>query len=317
MTAGWRTMASSLAGSRHREHQRRCEDAIGYRVLGRTGSLAIVVADGAGSAARGRDGADTAVATLLAGLAAIDADLASGALAVAADDALHTRLQQLLHDGHHALVARAAELGCPVRDTSCTAAAVLVRADVALVAQIGDVGTTLVAPDGEMRLVIPPVRGEYANQTEFLSSWPPMNLDRATAVVHDPVAAVIVHSDGLNEVFYDDPFGQMRPARRLLERLLDGLRMAAPDADMDRELEGFLLGAPVQARSSDDLSVVIACRRPLSEPEPTPVSAADDHDAPAPDLPPAPPAVAAGPNLHVAPTGGARGILERFLRRRK
>jgi len=293
-------MAASIVGSSHREQQRDCEDAIGYRVLETTSSLAIVVADGAGSVAHGRQGADAVVSALLVSLERLDHALATGSIDASDDALLHHCLRHLLLDGHIALLRRALDLNCPVRETSCTVAAVLVRDDLTLVAQVGDPGVTLIFTNGDAKLVIPPVRGEYVNQTVFISTWPVPGLENCTAVQRTPVKAVFAHTDGLNEVLYDNPFTTVTPAKRLLDKLAGGLAQSTPADDMDQQLQEYLQSPATLARSSDDLSLVVAYR-PTSD-----LKVAVDEPAPPP---PAVAPVADGE----APIGAAEGDSEEVV----
>ncbi|HYA45337.1 MAG TPA: protein phosphatase 2C domain-containing protein [Acidimicrobiales bacterium] len=72
-------LAASAAGVSHRLASRRCEDCYAWRVdSGNRRRLAIVIADGVGSAGRGGEGAETAVETASNYLASLDGDGGGG-----------------------------------------------------------------------------------------------------------------------------------------------------------------------------------------------------------------------------------------------
>lgn len=240
----WRTVAASVEGAGHLARGEACQDA--HRVVVDGERLVVAVADGAGSASRAADGArlavDAAVTALLASCG--HAGPGSGAAIAVA-----------LGQARVALEAEARVRGCSLGDLATTLHLAVVSGDHVLTGQIGD-GAVVARCGPELVVLDPVLRGEYLNETVFVTSgaW----VDEARLGTHAlaDVDALAVMTDGLQLLAFDVAAGRPHPGFFMpLWSWADD----APDA-ADAELAAFLASGRVRARTDDDVTLVLAVR---------------------------------------------------------
>jgi hypothetical protein len=255
--ANWRHIGASVTGTSHTRSGLACQDAHAYREV--AGSALLVVADGAGSAEHSDRGARLASQAALAALSEALAggwpaegeswrDLFAGAYASA-----RAELEEL---------AVSADL--PVRAVATTLLCAALSDEGLAVAQLGDglaAAFTLnedPASSGEWFLAAEPQRGEYANETYFLSQ--PDALQHVEVRWHaGTVRALALMTDGLLRLVLD---GQRRPHVPFFQPLLT-FGVEAGDAQAaSGQLAEFLASERVCARTDDDKTVVLALRLP-------------------------------------------------------
>jgi hypothetical protein len=228
--ATWRALGASVAGAGHLARGIGCEDASAVDVTD-DGTLLIAVADGAGSAARSSEGSTRAVA------AAMDA-LRSGADVCAVVHAARGALEP---------VAEGERMG----DLATTL--LVVRGGVAGIetAQVGD-GAVVLRGGDELSVLAADDKGEYLNETVFLTSagWrEALRVDTAEASAVDGIAVL---TDGLQLVALDLATGT--PHAPFFAPFFS---FVADDGDVE-QLVAFLGSERVQARTDDDVTLVVA-----------------------------------------------------------
>ena len=249
--APWRVVAASVAGTAHLEMGLPCQDAHAYRLLP-GGVLLAAVSDGAGSAEHGLEGAQLAVAAALAGLEA----LCQGA---APDDEAgwQAALTGLFAEIHAHLAAQAAAAASPLQAWAATLTCALVTDDWLVVGQVGDGAAVAEDAGGVLFLAACPQRGEYANETHFLTA---LDADCHVAVYtrRGPAQALALTTDGLLRLALQLPAYAPHPL--FFQPLLAFARQAAHDAEAQAELAEFLACERVCARSDDDKTLLLAVR---------------------------------------------------------
>lgn len=236
-SAPWRVVGASVAGSGHRARGVGCDDACAVAVAD-DGALLVAVADGAGSAAQAALGARVAVTVAMAALAA-GADVGDSLLLA----------RQALED-----VAGAA--GFEIGELATTLLVARV-AEVMDTAQVGD-GALVVRRDGGYEVPAPDEKGEYLNETCFLTSdrWrASMRRARVPAAGIDGVAGM---TDGLQLLAFD--LGTGAPHGPFFEPFL---AFTAEGGGRD-QLEAFLGSSRVGERTDDDVTLVVAALAPAS-----------------------------------------------------
>lgn len=232
----------SVEGAGHRQRGGGCQDA--HRVLPTADGFVLAVADGAGSARHGGEGAWLAVDTVAEALASIGGrGLAAVAVAVGV--------------ARSALEVEARERGLAVGDLATTIHVAVLSGDRLTTAQIGD-GAVVARDDGGALVVVDAVeRGEYLNETVFLtsSSW----ADEVRFGDHDASSldAIAVLTDGLQLLAFDMAAGTPHPG------FFDPMWRWASDVDPlagEAELAEFLSSERVQSRTDDDTTLVLAVR---------------------------------------------------------
>lgn len=255
----WRYALASALGTSHLASGDPCQDRCSCELVtdGQGGSVLLAVAaDGAGSAKFSDRGAEAACRTAVEWLRHY---LGGGGRV---DELTRGAVIDMVASIRGELRSLALGAGSRPRDFACTLLVAVVARDVAAFCQVGD-GAVVVAPrhDDGFSWVFWPERGEYANTTSFVSDD-----DVADHLMHDivpgPVDEVALLTDGIQSLVLDykarvahSPFFEraMRPLRAAeVEGLSAGLSLA---------LGSYLDSAPVNERTDDDKTLILASRR--------------------------------------------------------
>ena len=248
----WKLAGASVIGRQHEQVGGRCEDAwaSARRALPNGHeALAVCVSDGAGSAANGWAGAQM-VSRVLANCLADDVDqLFSGD----ADD-----LKWLIVSTSKRVLRRAAaRSGADLKSYACTLVAVLTTTDGRwLTVHLGDGGIVGLF-DGELRAVSMPRKGEFANQTYFVTDNDATeSIDIQTGEAGDPSAgacAFALFTDGVEGALVSRHTGEVS---RVLADMFDWL-VKNSEAEVATALE-MNLSQVFRQRTGDDCSLAIA-----------------------------------------------------------
>lgn len=245
----WRIAAASAIGTSHvangTPNQDRAWVSTETMPDGSTLLLA-VVADGAGSARYGGNGAAISVETVVSFVQSKAANsplcdlLGTGCLS-----AVRTRLAEAAYEGSF-----------PERDLACTLLAVVSSPQGAIAMQIGD-GAIVVDAGQGLELAIQPMRGEYANATHFVidADW----LTRLTTRTWDaPLTHVALMSDGVEHLAIHA--GSMTPHPPFFVSLFSTLAASPADAReaLESSLSAMLASETFTSRTDDDKTLVLA-----------------------------------------------------------
>jgi Protein phosphatase 2C len=243
----WKIAGASVPGTRHEASGRPCEDASGWSAA--DGLTCLAVADGAGSRPRAGEGSALAVASALA---AAPARRPGGA-----DPAAW--LRAIFADVQAALRERAAGLGQDPADYATTLGVVLLTEDLACVGQIGDSIVVVRRRDGAYETVDPAPRGEYVNETVFVTEDRAVAAARVTVLPAEAIDAVFLSTDGLRFKILDD-LAATAPFRPFFDDLSAYVRSPAATAGAIRR---FLSGL-TDDQSGDDKTLVAAVCSPAA-----------------------------------------------------
>jgi len=253
---GWRTLAASVVGTSHASAGLPCADACAVRVLRRPrvgGSLLVaVVADGAGALPRAPQGARLACDSMLRRARSFAAG--KGELSTFGREAFLPWLRSAR--ARIAAAARAEQR--PAGDFSCTLLVALVGEARAAFFQIGDGAIVYRGRDGAYVPALWPQRGEYANCTWFVTDEDAA--ERVQAATAEDVHELALLTDGLQGLalrfstreahgpFFEPMFARLRAER------------AGRSRGLLEELHAFLGSPPVNQRTDDDKTLVLATR---------------------------------------------------------
>jgi hypothetical protein len=250
--ADWRILGASATGVSHARAGQPCQDAHGIcRLPG--GRVLMAAADGAGSAERSGEGAHTAVTVVLDFLAT----------ALAADQPGDASEWQLLYGyayerARQAIERLAENAGLPARAFATTLLCASLSDAGLATAQVGD-GLAIVADsEGAWHVAAAPQRGEYANETHFLTQ-PDLAVRLEAACWPGPLQAAVVMTDGLMRLVLDMQRGT--PHAPFFEPLLAFAAGVNDEAEGGDQLGAFLNSERVNARTDDDKTLVMAVRR--------------------------------------------------------
>lgn len=257
---GWRYAAVSVSGTSHEKAGLPCQDHIQVApipALGVPHSLIAVAADGAGSAARAEEGARTACTNFLE-FARLALDWICQAEYLTDDFG-----QDVLADLQDAIATLARDQQEPVGSFACTLLGALVTPDSALFLQLGDGAIVYrTAPDGPWHLAARAQRGEFANETIFVTRSNAVEYIQAVLIT-EPIYEFVLMTDGVEFLAVKQP--EARPHAPFLDYVLSGLRNvqeAGESLAHNEWIEHFLRSGAVNQRTDDDKTLVLATRLP-------------------------------------------------------
>lgn len=245
----WTALAESVTGTSHRARNVPCQDAFRFRTFGSTAEwLAIVAADGAGSASHSEIGATLACDEFVRRIEALE------------PDELFTRdgMTALFTEVRNALFTEAERLNVRPRELACTALLAVVGPSSAAFAQLGD-GAIVLGLGHDYRVAFWPEPAEYANATDFLTDDSFGDLLRFEAVT-DSIVEVAAFTDGLQRLALDFTARTAYPG--FFRPLFNELRTAANPESLVEPFRTFLDSDRVNQRTDDDKTLVLAVRHP-------------------------------------------------------
>jgi hypothetical protein len=245
----WKAVGASVAGTSHARRNQPCQDASYCRLL--AGRILVgAVADGAGSARYGGEGAQVAAR------AAVDAVAAHAPRLDRLDSADHWhRVLRAAMDVARGQVEVSATLyGLPPKEFATTLLLFVGRPGSVIAAQIGDGAVIVQDATGGFHALTTPQNGEYANTTTFLVS--PGAFKTVQHQAWDgPFTGIGALTDGLQRLALVMPTGQPHP--NFFSPLFKFMA-GADGADATDELIGFLRSDKVASRADDDLTLMLA-----------------------------------------------------------
>jgi hypothetical protein len=244
----------AVRGSAHVQSDKPCQDAWAARLRdGPEGEVLILAAsDGAGSAHRAEDGAR----------ACVDRFVAELEHWLAADPTLATLDEPAARDVARRMVEtlrqQAAEADASPRDYACTLLGAVVTAEVACFWQRGD-GFMLRERDGRYEPIFPPDRGQYVNETGFIT-----DADAVEALhflrLDERIDQLAMLTDGLEPVTIVARTGL--GFERFFAPLFARLARSDPGwrEELAHQLAGLLDDPRVNAKTGDDKTLLLVIR---------------------------------------------------------
>lgn len=250
----WTVIGASVTGRSHEAAGKDCEDASGW--LTEPGLTCLAVADGAGSRPMARDGAALAVQRAL--------EMARICAARMADDEHGgdpaAWLREIFADVRERIAALALAQARNADDYAATLAVAIVTSDVIGVGQIGDT-IAVTGSAGRYETAAPAPRGEYVNETTFVTAPGALDELRVTVRTAAGVDSVFLSTDGLRFKILDD-LAAATPFTPFFEDLAAYAGSAGVSAEA---LRRFL--AALDDQSGDDKTIVAAVRFASQETE--------------------------------------------------
>jgi hypothetical protein len=256
-TGGWRYVAASVIGTSHEKAGGTCQDANDCRIYALPSGepvFAAAVADGAGSADCGGEGA---ARTCRALLSLMDEHLGSGrTIEEVTTDTVRswiTTIQNLLEEDAKA-VARER------RDFACTILGLIAGECCTACLQVGD-GVMVLADSEEHAYghVFWPDRGEYANTTHFVTEDNAIEHLQFESVKRRVMEAALL-TDGLQAIALN--YQQRSAHEPFFKGLFAPLRTAEEGCsrELSDSLAAFLTSPRVNEKTDDDKTLVLASR---------------------------------------------------------
>lgn len=233
----WRYSAVSVIGTSHQETGLPCQDACQVQV--EDDRLIAAVADGAGSAKYADTGASFIVENALT-LVQKQVDF-----------------EQIVPIVRTKLEEKAVEMDCRLSDLAATFLLVAVSPNSLTGIQIGDGAVVYNTDDSsKFNLLSLPERGEYLNETTFLTS--PDYLENIKIVqVEKPIRQIALFSDGLQLLALNLTTEPPIPHQPFFEPLFTFLKNVDSSIEREQTLIQFLQSERVCARTNDDKTLIL------------------------------------------------------------
>jgi hypothetical protein len=247
----WAAVGASRPGTSHLKRNLPCQDACVASVLP-NGTLVVAVADGAGSASHGGEGAHIATRAV--------SDYLLEALARYPDAPMPLLLTESFEYARSKIQNEASRTERAEIGSFATTLLVAVAArDWFAAAQRGDGAIVVRAESGLLYTAAPPQTGGYANQTYFLT-------DRVGGTMFDyeilpPARSFALLTDGLTPLAIIDKDNGPHPA--FFEPFEQFALNARDPAVASEQLGEFLMSERVCSRTDDDKTLFVAVRRPI------------------------------------------------------
>jgi hypothetical protein len=170
----------------------------------------------------------------------------------------HSLAREAFESARAAVLALAGESGESPRDYATTLTGVIALPDCLVVGQVGDGAVIAEDADGGLYTATRLQRGEYANETHFLTGEDALD-QLAIEVLERPFRSLAVMSDGLVRLALKMP--AQEPHAPFFAPLFRFAAAVKDEAQASAQLADFLASERVNARTDDDKSLVLAVRR--------------------------------------------------------
>lgn len=270
----WLVISASAVGTSHNTTGAPCQDSCGGgvetpQIRNPEPLLWLFVADGAGSAPMGGEGADYAIGEAIR---FVTEKLARKEFGLGDSFAC-----DLIREVRRVLHVEAEKQSRPVRDYACTFLGVVSTKTGTIAFQVGDGGIVLDTGAG-LELALIPAQGEYANQTYFVTDDDAIARLQSKAYP-DRALRVAAFTDGIQRLALN--MATNAPQESFFAPFFAGMAKAtfAQEDQLTGLLQQFLASDHVNARTDDDKTLALAYWKG-SWPEAKPASSAIELDEP-------------------------------------
>ncbi len=244
-----------MCGVSHLKTNQPCQDEHGYALLP-GGSLVIAVADGAGSASQAEIGAAAAArAAVEAVQSAFEAESTQPRPEDFDEEQWRALLKTALSQAREALIRESESRQSPLRDFATTLLLAVAGPHGVAAGQIGDGAIVAVDANGEFHTLTIPARGEYVNETTFLTADRALDTMQTNVWRGEPIH-LATFSDGLQMLALKLATGEAH--RPFFDPLFRFLQQQTDAAAATTALDSFLRSPRIAERADDDLTLVLA-----------------------------------------------------------
>jgi hypothetical protein len=253
MAGPWKVLYGSVAGTSHERRGEPCQDCALTRVCRSDGGPILVAAcaDGAGSARH----ADLGAKLACLGIVRTAAAALEGGLPLEEVD--RRRMLRWYEEVRGQLSLEACLRNLPSREFACTLLTAVVGERRAVFSQIGD-GAVVLHQGAGSRTAFWPQSGEYASTTFFLTGEDYEERLMVLAL-EGPVEELALLTDGLQPLALH--YASRSVHAPFFEPMFRALRNVPAVEDLEGPLRDFLSSGPVNDRTDDDKTLVLATRR--------------------------------------------------------
>lgn len=248
----WTAYKASAPGTSHLRRGIGGQDQVCYRE--EPGFLVAVVADGAGSATNSALGALAATRQALT--------VATWEMVQARGRPDVKELQRILNraaaSARRSLEAMASDSQERLSSYACTLLLTVQTADLLGCGQIGDGGIVVSDGQGGYDCFTTPQRGEYANQTSFLTSTGGLEQMDVRVEERQP-QCLAMFTDGIQNLVIEN--ATQRPFQPFFASIFGWLENQTDRNNAEEDLANLLRSPRVTAKTDDDTTLLLAMRR--------------------------------------------------------
>ena len=254
----WRAIGRSSLGVSHYKVGKPCQDAVSFD---RADELLIgAVSDGAGSAHESQVGAKIAVSKTVQNLKTWAEEYGITSTNEKSKDKLEKILDKLFHDSlNHVLASLKTEANqrqCKLDDFACTLIAFVSTPNWIMAMQVGDGFIVVNNKDKGYKLLFEPDKGEYPNQTSFITS---LNGDYSrevkTEFIYRKQEFIFASTDGLERVAIQ--LKGWTPHKAFFEPFKQYIKSEKNIAEDKSYIDNILTSRDLNSRIDDDKSVLL------------------------------------------------------------
>ena len=253
----WKVVARSSIGVMHQQHKRGCQDFVDYKKLLDNSSILVgAVADGAGSAKFSETGSKQAVESAMKFFKELVEELGTedfGSQPPSEELAKEwfTNLQHQVLEKFRQ-ISEKESYSCD--DLACTLLVFSATPDWMAAMQTGDGFIVVRYPEGDYNLLFQPDKGEYINETTFVTSKTAVDYMQVK-VIEKQLSFICVATDGLERVAH---LKGWKPYRLFFQPLEDYLTNTKDPEQESEYLEQFLDSEQLNQRTNDDKTILLA-----------------------------------------------------------
>lgn len=255
----WQVYCARAQGSGHAATGQPCQDAVDIRCVPygkrkrKPYSVVLAVADGAGSAERSGEGSQLAVQSALD---IIETQLRRKSR-VRGTRTLKKVLELAFAGAKETITKKAEQDGAATSQFATTLLIAIAVDDRVVVGQTGDGAIVARTVGQEYNILIAPQKGQYRNETSFITD--PSNLPIVLAKARTTVDRIALFTDGLENLVIAQADGKPHPP--FFDGLFRWIEMQHGDHEaVNKGLKRLLDDPKTRSKTNDDLSLAVACR---------------------------------------------------------
>ncbi|MGB3652568.1 MAG: PP2C family serine/threonine-protein phosphatase [Rivularia sp. (in: cyanobacteria)] len=254
----WKAIARYEVGTSHQKQGLPCQDFADFRTFDNV--IIGAVADGAGSAKYSDIGAKLAVEAVLEYFTEFSQRLQKRKCweqsfsQPLSEKTAKKRFKNALKKVNTALQKQADEKDYSVNDLACTLLVFVATPDWIAAMQIGDGFIVVRSQDSEYQMLFQPDKGEFANETTFVTSTNALD-DMQIKVFSEKPEFICASTDGLEKVAIR--FSDWKPFPPFFKPLEEYLQETQKPEEEDEYISNFLNLEQLNARTDDDKTLLL------------------------------------------------------------
>ncbi|MEH1919071.1 PP2C family serine/threonine-protein phosphatase [Nostoc sp.] len=248
----WKAVARSEIGTSHQKQRIVCQDYGDYRIFDDV--IVGAVADGAGSAKHSDVGSRLAVETVLKCFSEINEFPQKQDSQPLSQEEGQKVFAEIVNKVITELQKQANEEDYSVNDLACTLLVFVATPDWVAAMQIGDGFIVIRSQDSEYQLLFQPDKGEFANETTFITSTNALK-EIQVKVINEKQKFICASTDGLEKVAIR--LSDWQPFSPFFKPLEEYLHEPVNGEEEDKYLTEFLNSERLNSRTDDDKTLLL------------------------------------------------------------